>query len=444
MPLTIPTRRDVVGATQAYVRTNDSRLDPSTERRSFIGGLVKSLSSALADFYVALKRYGDNEPFPQTASRDFLFGGWWRDITGLAPNPAAPAQGKVVLQGDHGTIIPAGAALSSGNNAYTTDATATITTQSIAAASLTRSATTAIFETTSPHGLATGMQVTISGATQTAYNLTTTITVTADNEFTYEVANSPATPATGTPILTATWGNVDITCDDTGQEGNVDGGGSMTLSSPPSGAEAGVLVCFGGVTGGTEAETVESYRARTIEALGTDFGTFSAAEIKIVAKTVPGVTRVWVREASLFGSNGVNEGQVVIAFMRDGDANPFPSQTEVTAVKDVILSISKPAHTAIEDVRVISPTARPIDVTLQIIPDIPSMRRAVTASLTQLFEDGVDFATDVPKNAIVCAIQDTYDRESRQFLTSFNLVAPSGDTDISGTELPTLGDVEFT
>lgn len=444
MPLSIPSRRDVVGATQAYVRSALPDLDPSTERRSFIGGLVKSLASALADFYVALKRYGDNEPFPQTASQDFLYGGWWRDITGLAPNPAAPAQGKVVLQGDHGTIIPAGAELSSGNNAYTTDATATIIAQSIAAASLTRSGTTAIFETASPHGLATGMAIVVSGATETAYNGTFSITVTADNEFTYEVADSPTSPATGTPILTATWGNVDITCDVTGQTGNIDGGGSMTLLSPPSGADSAVIACFGGVTGGTAEETVESYRARLIEALGTDFGTFSAAEIKIVAKTVPGVTRVWVREASLYGTNGVNEGQVVIAFMRDGDANPFPSQTEVDAVKAVIVETIKPAHVATEDVQVLSPTARAVDITLQIIPDIPSMRRAVTAGLTQLFEDGVDFATDVTHNAIVCAIQDTYDRESRQYLTSFNLVTPSGDVSIDTTELPTLGDVEFT
>ena len=89
MPLNIPARRDVVGATQAYVREGLPELDPSTERRSFIGGLVKSLSSALHDFYVALKRYGDNEPFPQRASRAFLLSGWWVDITGLTLNPAA-------------------------------------------------------------------------------------------------------------------------------------------------------------------------------------------------------------------------------------------------------------------------------------------------------------------------------------------------------------------
>lgn len=446
MPLNIPARRDVVGATQAYVRTALPELDPSTERRSFIGGLVKSLASALHDFYVALKRYADNEPFPQTASRDFLYNGWWRDITGLSPNPAAASTGQVVIQGTHGTILSTGAVLSSGNVSYTTDAAATVTTQSLNASSLTRSGATAIFETATAHGLATGMQVVISGATQTGYNGTFTITVTADNEFTYPLgALTPVTPATGTPILTATWGNVDITADVVGEQGNLDGGATLTVAAAPAGLDATAIVTFGTIGGGGEAESVESYRERILEALGTDFGTFSAAEIKIIAKTVPGVTRVWVKEASLFGAaNGVNEGQVVIAFMRDNDADPFPSASEVATVKAAIVDTIMPAHTAEEDVSVMSPTPQTVDITLQIIPDTPSMRRAITQSLTQLFDDGVDFATTVTRNSIICAIEGTYDREGRQKLASFTMITPSTDVTVGATSLPILGDVEFT
>jgi uncharacterized phage protein gp47/JayE len=445
MPLNIPARRDVVGATQAYVRSNLPELDPSTERRSFIGGLVKSLSSALHDWYVALKRYADNEPFPQTASKDFLYAGWWRDITGLSPNPAAASSGTILIEGTHGTIVPPGSALASGNNTYVTVSGATIVTQSLAISSLTRSGSTAVVETTAAdHNLATGMSVTISGASQSGYNVTALITVTADNEFTYDLgATTPTSPATGSPILTATWGNAEITCDVTGEQGNLGAGATVTFANTISGVVGTARVTFGTIGGGAAAESVESYRARILEALGTDFGMFSAAEIKIVAKTVPGVTRVWVREASLFGTNGVNEGQVVIAFMRDNDANPFPSSSETAAVKRVIVENLMPAHTAEEDVSVLSPTPLAVDIEVQIVPDTPSMRRAVRASLAAFFAEGVDFGTDVPHNSIICAINDTYDRESRRKLASFTLNTPSVDVTVSGTELPVLGDVEF-
>ncbi len=64
--------------------------------------------------------------------------------------------------------------------------------------SITRSSTTATVTTSASHLLVTGNQVSISGATQTDYNITATITVTGATTFTYEVANSPTTPATGT------------------------------------------------------------------------------------------------------------------------------------------------------------------------------------------------------------------------------------------------------
>lgn len=64
--------------------------------------------------------------------------------------------------------------------------------------SLTRVSATAVCTTSSAHGLVTGDWVTITGASQTDYNLTTEVTVTSTTQFTYAVLNSPTTPATGT------------------------------------------------------------------------------------------------------------------------------------------------------------------------------------------------------------------------------------------------------
>jgi len=63
---------------------------------------------------------------------------------------------------------------------------------------ITRSGTTATVTTTGSHGFATNDVVTIQGAEQSEYNGSHKITVTGSTTFTYTIAGSPATPATGT------------------------------------------------------------------------------------------------------------------------------------------------------------------------------------------------------------------------------------------------------
>ena len=62
---------------------------------------------------------------------------------------------------------------------------------------ITRDGTTAT-ATSTAHGFVTGQCLLIAGADQADYNGEFYITVTGDNAFTFTVANSPATPATGT------------------------------------------------------------------------------------------------------------------------------------------------------------------------------------------------------------------------------------------------------
>lgn len=68
----------------------------------------------------------------------------------------------------------------------------------LSVSSITRSSTTATVTTAAAHGLSTGDWVTIAGASDSDYNITAQITVTTTTAFTYTVAGSPDTPATGT------------------------------------------------------------------------------------------------------------------------------------------------------------------------------------------------------------------------------------------------------
>lgn len=66
------------------------------------------------------------------------------------------------------------------------------------ASTLTSSGMVATYTSVAPHGFTTGDSVTITGATPDGYNGTYTITVTDSTHFTYGLATSLASPATGT------------------------------------------------------------------------------------------------------------------------------------------------------------------------------------------------------------------------------------------------------
>lgn len=68
--------------------------------------------------------------------------------------------------------------------------------------SLSRVGTTATLTTSAPHGLGTGMQVTVSGASPSQYNGTYVITVTTPSAFTYTMASDPGSSAS--PVGTYT------------------------------------------------------------------------------------------------------------------------------------------------------------------------------------------------------------------------------------------------
>lgn len=68
----------------------------------------------------------------------------------------------------------------------------------LAVTSITRSSTTATVTTVAPHGFVTGQRIVVLGADQSEYTGTRTVTVTGASTFTYDVAASAVTPATGT------------------------------------------------------------------------------------------------------------------------------------------------------------------------------------------------------------------------------------------------------
>lgn len=452
MPLQIPQEQDVVRQTQAYVRSELPDLDPSTEKAGFITGIVVAIAKALTHWYLALKDFADRQVHPQTATGKALFNGWWTALTGLQRHPITPATGYANIQGLVGSIIPIDANFTSGNRTYDVQNSATVLTQTVRASSLTFLNGLAVFETSSAHQLATGQTVSITGALDSAYNGPFTITATATNEFTYTPLTDPTIAAGEDALVSCDFARLFVKAGVPGQVSNVDGG-ELLIQDVIDDVESSAFVTFGGITGGTDLEDPEDFRERLLEALGSTLGMFTAEEVRDEIKNVPGVTRVWIRKAQLTPETGwPGEGQTKVIFMRDNDANPIPSAQEVNDVKDALINSILPTHMVEDNLFIIGPSAKYVDVHFaSITPDTASMRLAITAQLQQFFSEADFVASDFPKIAhrdlsmldIQCAIKETVDLETGERMQDFELTTPAADVAIDPDEIPLLGQVIF-
>lgn len=169
--------------------------------KSPMGKLIGIMSEREALIWDALEAVynGQNVDTAGGVSQDACYA-----ITGHLRQESAASTVKAYLAGTPGTIIPAESIISveQTGDFFKLMAQATLgTVGNKTISSITRSGTTATAETSTVHGLATDDYVFVSGADQDDYNILAQITVTDTTHFTYEVANSPATPATGSPEM---------------------------------------------------------------------------------------------------------------------------------------------------------------------------------------------------------------------------------------------------
>lgn len=446
MPLKIQTGREIADGLRQDLRSEVPGLNPSTQRRGFISGLVIALSSALRDWYVAVKRYVERHNFPQVAPEDRLETAWWNPIAGVERFPATSSTGSIVITGDRDAILPAEAALVSNSLRYVTRETVAIELVTVPADRIEYvPGIGARFTSTDPHGFATGQTVAISSAPHAAYNIEAVITVTSTFSFTYPLLAEPSVIYSEATLAEASadMATVVVDAEDVGAITNQSSGTLMEIQSVPSGIDTAARVGFSGLTGGDDREPVESFRDRVLEGLAIDYGQFTEDEIIKTAKSVPGVSRVWVVRAARYPDEGQpGEGQVKIVFMRDGDPDPFPGEHEVAAVKAKIVSEIMPAHTVEEDVWVSSPTPVDVDFTFTALePNTLSMRAAVRQRLSEFFALA-DFEADIDEDDYRCAIREAYDAERGERLRRFQ-VDRSGPVIVGDGGLARLGAVEF-
>lgn len=264
-------------------------------KNSWLFALITSFANRIFDFYLQLLA-AIKENFPDTATGTFLER--WSAIWGNQRLAATQATGSVVATGTATAIVPSGTVMTHSTGNYTSTSSATISDQLISVSGIVRSGNTATVTTTSDHGLANNVVVSISGAVEPEYNVTNIlITVTGLNTFEYIVLGSPSTPATGTILAGFTSASVPVQSVDFGVDANLDAGEELTLQSPIVNVDDTLTTDFGAVGGGTDQETDASLRLRLLDRIQDPVAHFNASDIKDKAKEVAGVTRVFVQEA---------------------------------------------------------------------------------------------------------------------------------------------------
>lgn len=485
-------------------------------KNSFLGAIITSFSGRVYEFYLQFNIL-IREMFVDTATNSFLER--WGIYKNLTRNAATQSSGLVTATGTVGSIIPISTQLQNTDGLeYTTTASATISTISLSVSSITRSGSTVTVTMAGTHNFATGQVVTIAGAAETEYNGDQTITVTSPTTFTYTITSTPASPATGTITASADMVSLSVESVDFGTTTNLPSGTQLSYGSPISGVDSKAIVQFSEVSGGTNEETDTALRERIIDKYQNPISQFNKNQIISTAKTVAGVTRVFVFESEdLYGDaisvssitrdgnvatvttaaahnledcmdvtiDGADQGeynvqarvlvidsttfcyvvsgspatpatgtitmqgsialgQVLVFFTRDNDASPIPSSGEVATTKNALLQI-KPANTGDDDLMVFAPTPLTVDFTFTALtPDTSTMRAAIEANLTQLFQEGTSVGVDLKSYSYQSAIFQTVDPEIGNIVQTFTLSAPSGDVAVAANEIPVLGTISFT
>lgn len=174
----------------------------------------------------------------------------------------------------------------------------------------------------------------------------------------------PVAPGTATGVIKAV---------NSGDAQNIDDGSTISLLSPVAGVETDATVLSTAVEG-EDQETIENYRTRVIERIQQPPAGGKATDYIAFAKTVTGISRVWV------GPNTLGEGTIVTWSVEDDESPIFLSPAKILEVQIAVDNL-KPIsadHTAA------TPIDTPMNPTIRLKPNTAEVQAAVIAELEDM------------------------------------------------------------
>lgn len=410
-----------------------------TRKNSFLNALIKAFSFRIYDFYQNLKRL-KNESFPDTSSYDGELRRWG-NYKKINPNPESGAKGDVIVTGEDGKTLPSGATFTINQITYQTTQDADISNITVNLISLTRNGDTVTAKAASTLSLATGVNVTISGANEDIFNGVYQINMVDAVTFTYQVDGDDlfqsATGLIKASFLAAVV-NAEVSTESSrsGDASNQKSGTTINLDKSYDGIDGQVTVSFSGLSGGADEESPEAYRRRVLFAYQNPIALFNKAAITTqITSTVKNATRVWVKECT------PEIGQVTIYFTTD-NRGVIPTNQDVVDVRASVESI-KPSNTRNEDIYVYAPNPHYVDFDfVELTPNTVAMRSAIQQRLAELFYTSAEVGKPMTSEDYRSKISNTVD-DSGTKVQLFALREPVGDIDPGTGGIPILRNVVF-
>jgi uncharacterized phage protein gp47/JayE len=218
-----------------------------------------------------------------------------------------------------------------------------------------------------------------------------------------------------------------ITCSTYGAIGNDDAGAALTILSPIAGINSAAVIDSGGLSGGADTESDESYRARVLARKRAPPDTGTRADYIRWALEVPGVTRAWC-------SAELGPGSVVVRFVRDGDPSIYPNDSAIAATLAYIQSQAPyPA-----DISCAAPLPQAVDFTLWISPSTAAVREAVAADLA-----GLVYRSAAPGSILLISdIGETVGLAAG--VADWRLISPASDVAFDVAHIGEMGSITWT
>lgn len=445
---------DVVNRQKADVQNTLPKSNPFL-KNGLLTALVQSSGYRFFDMYQLLDTVQKGLFIDNYA--DFSVLDFWGGLVNLSLGKPLASKGVVVFSGNqNGTVIPGNTLVSNGSLTYKTLSDGTISINSNTVLQITQTVGVATVTFSGTHGLATGVNILISGADQSAYNGTKTVTVISDIEVTFDIDIDTISPATGTILSTYYVSNIQVQCNDNGANTNLSSGAPLALQSPIVNVNNNAYVSLSGLVGGVDTEEEDNYKSRIEDAWKNPIAGFNAQSIINQAKKINGITRCFVLRATRGLSGGVylkgQAGFTTIYCVKDEAESIITTSTDNANIKTSIMLIA-PINDVPDNIQVLSLTPVPVDFTFSTIsPNTNTMQTAIKENIRQFFrskniingvETGKENDGNVNINDINLAILKTVDNVTGQSLERYTLTAPTTGITITDGQIAIEGNVVF-
>lgn len=192
--------------------------------------------------------------------------------------------------------------------------------------------------------------------------------------------------------------SVDVTAVDGGTIGDVAAGETLSLVSPIAGIDSAALVGVDGIIDGADLETVPELLVRLLDRIQHPPMGGAPGDYVTWTLEVPGVTRAW-EYRGMDGVGNLGLGKVAVTFVLDDNAPDItPGPTKVAEVQ-AYLEARAPAEVFAFDLESV-----PLALTIQLVPNTPTVQAAVLAELQDMLLRDAEPQTPLPLSTISEAI----------------------------------------